>query len=290
MTTTTTTNESPTQDATPDAPTAPAERLETMPLDRLHHLASTAPDAATRTRAKRVLAARQRPTEAERPPASYHVQLGRSHFGTLQPEVVVSRPRAHYREVLALLHELAARVERALATTREGWEVTITADYAGSAGQLMIALMDGWPTEAERAMAVLRAAVPTDAGPRPPEPRRPRPRRERGEQTAAPAAELSVEGAAGPVMLLESKSPPPPAANDAATSVTDPRDARREYRRLARRDADRFARQLLRARDRATLPECARSVADGAQPTAEYWSWLVAEWRVAYPEATTDGR
>lgn len=265
--------------------------IEELPLDRLRQLAADGPDAKTRADAKREIESRLVSGETA---ATYTLaaRVSASEFGTPRPEIVVTMARGTpVRLLRAQLHEVAAEMERALAPTREAWEVEVRRvdDYVGAA---YLELMDGTAREVDRAKMLLSAVLgqvsPDVLPPGPPGgPRRQRDlkaERERRKARAAATATTAPEAT-----LFETSSPAPTAANDAApvaaTSDPDPgdaREARRAYRRLVGIGAADFEKRLL-AYDRSALPEHAVAVLDGGYRTAEYWDWLRAEFESTLP-------
>jgi len=271
--------------------------LEELPLDRLRQLAADGPDAKVRADAKREIESRLVSGEAA-PTHTLAVRVSASEFGTPRPELVVTMARGTpVRLLRAQLHEVAAEVERALAPTREAWEVQVRRvdEYVGAA---YLELMDGTAREVDRAKMLLSAVLgqisPDVLPPGPPSgTRRQRDLKAERERRKARAAAAT---AAPEATLFETASPAPTAANDAAPVAApvaapaaapepdpgDARDARRAYRKLAGIGAADFEKRLL-AHDRTQLPEHAVAVLDGGYRTAEYWDWLRAEYESTLP-------
>jgi len=86
------------------------------------------------------------------------VSQGQSRYGTPEPQIELRLPKgANHRLVSAALHKLAADVE--LATPeRERWIVQ-TESFYDARGRVYLELSDATATEADRALALLKALV-----------------------------------------------------------------------------------------------------------------------------------
>lgn len=86
------------------------------------------------------------------------VSQGQSRYGTPEPQIDLRFPKgASHRLVSAALHELAAKVE--LATPeRERWIVQ-TESFYDARGRVYLELSDATPSEADRALALLKTLV-----------------------------------------------------------------------------------------------------------------------------------
>lgn len=128
-----------------------------MPLDRLRWL-QTHGSGEARTGARKALEARLLTAKPDEP-ATYRTCVTASDFGTPRPEIQVKAPAArNRRELYVVLHEVAARVERALAGTREAWHVELRR-IDEREGAVYLELMDGTQREVDRAMAALQAVT-----------------------------------------------------------------------------------------------------------------------------------
>lgn len=279
-----------------------------MPLDRLRWLQQHGSGEA-RTGARKALEARLLTAKPDELP-TYRTCVTASEFGTPRPEIQVDVPAArNRRELFVVLHELAARVERGLAGTREAWHVELRR-IDERKGAVYLELMDGTQREVDRGMAALQAVTLAV-----------------GEATARPARRLrkaafeaQVEAAMGlqqeqdarvqaaadrqlPLTAADEEMPPAAVAHERLgerltaelsgpfegagpegqgpeLDVDQAKKARREYRRLAGRKADRFQAAQLK-RDRATLPAYVLAAIDGGYRGAEYWSWMRSEYLAA---------
>ena len=84
----------------------------------------------------------------------HQAQMGRSQFGTLQPQVHFLPAGGTYRTANATLYRFAAAVELATPAT-EGWVVCINQEY----GRVYLELLEGSDAEALRGIAVLNQAL-----------------------------------------------------------------------------------------------------------------------------------
>lgn len=247
--------------------------LGALPLDALRRFAEHGRDAATRSAARRAIEVR---TGAGAELAiSYRVAVGKSEYGTQRPEVWVTVAGAREREVRAAALELAADIERALVPTREAWAVSVAGTSSGVAVQ--VDLWDGSAAEVRRAVALLEQV--TGASMRRPG-RRPK--------VVSAAVEAVPDGvtseASAPVV-----APVRPVMDDAVEGRRL-RRRREKYRELAGDAADSFeAAKMAGAPD--GLPVHARRAAEGGPKSAEYWEWLIDQWRAAQPaEPNADTR
>lgn len=297
---------------------------DNLPIDRLRWIAEHA-NQPSRSAARKALEARLLTAKPDAP-ATYQVLVSASEFGTPRPEIRVLVPGArNHRDLLGVLHDVAAGVERKLALTREAWEVGIRR-VEEREGAVYLDLMDGHQAEVDRAVAVLNALVCPGA----PVPARPRPRRERppaarthGEAAYAVDAAISAadakarefdaaEAAARDYAAVArdyaaaggepQPEAPPSAQTELAELIADatpaaaaePEDAaaaraaRREYRKAAGKAADRFQERRLK-RDRAELPACAIAALDGGYRTAEYWTWLLNQYLATHANLPSKG-
>jgi len=86
------------------------------------------------------------------------VSQGQSRYGTPEPQIELRLPKgASHRLVSAALHELAAKVEMAT-PERERWIVQ-TESFYDARGRVYLELSDATPTEADRALALLKTLV-----------------------------------------------------------------------------------------------------------------------------------
>jgi hypothetical protein len=262
--------------------------LETLSLDALRRLAETGPDAGTRARARREVEAR---TAAAGPGTMQcWVDVGRSGFGTPEPRLMVrleggARGR---RWVQAVLYELAAELERAIAVTPEGWVVG-TRYVADGHGFVFVELMDGSSAEVRRATAVLEplaGTAPTgkSAGRRPGRPRQAVPANVREADSGTEATLVTSDATAvGPDTIVTVAEATPeigvPAAPDSADESEGRarRRKRQRYREVAGDAAGEFETRQL-ADDPAMLPACARSALAGGPKSTAYWQWLIERW------------
>ncbi|WP_374270703.1 hypothetical protein [Corallococcus sp. RDP092CA] len=88
-----------------------------------------------------------------------NLSLGKSRYGTLQPQVDMFLPRgSSHRETSAMLYTFAASVE--LRTpTRERWIVQTERLAEANHGRVYLELAEGDEAEAKRGMALLNALL-----------------------------------------------------------------------------------------------------------------------------------
>ena len=295
---------------------------DNLPIDRLRWLQKHADVAEVRNGARRALEARLLEHAPDKPNA-YQVSVSASEFGTPRPEIRVSVPSARgRRELYAVLHDVAGGLERALASTREAWNVELRR-IDEREGAVYLELMDGHQAEIDRALAVLRRALPDGDADQNPflKPIKPGPGRKRYQRPApapvvdpaqaADVAELMGAERQLPLTAAGDEMPPeaveherlgerltaalsPPfdptnqlTASEIAAEYEAVREARRSYRRVAGRKADRFETRTLKRDD---LPTCARAVLDGHERSAEYWGWLRNEYQAAQTARLNGGK
>lgn len=260
------------------APAAPAPDLTLLTLERLHHLADGGPEPAVRAAARREIAVRDARRTAPAVPAAAarrEVALGRSRLGDVpQPEVRFDGAGPDYRLVRAEMLELAARLERALADTRELWAVEIRRT-GPSGGAVYLELHDGSEAEVQRALAFLagdrivpgaRVAVPGPV----------RRRAQPAVHGPAPVPEPGEPGEAGPA--IHPAAAPDPDRID-PSHVTLPRavrKARGRWRDLVGPDHATAHEQRLIAAFGPDLPPCVTAVLQGGRrhATVAYYQWL----------------
>ena len=246
-----------------------------LTLDCLHSMAKSGPDSAHRRAAQRVIDERTRmvalANEPKETTTAYRVTLKTSMYGTPMPvaEALVSGRSDRHARAAGL--ELAADIERALATTREKWLVTVGGVAVPERDFLRVdvavSLMTADPAEARRALAVLEGVTGKRA-------------RRRGAR-----AEGSDESSAtGEATGDESGSSNGSSSGSSGATGDDPhggrirRRRRQQFRELAGKDATAFEARML-AGDRAAMPACAQAVVDGGEKTESFWMWLADEFR-----------
>lgn len=242
-----------------------------LTLDCLHSMAKSAADSATRRAAQRVIDERTRmvalASEPKEATTAYRVTLKTSMYGTPQPtvEALVSGRSNRYARAAGL--ELAADVERALATTHEKWLVSVDSPRTERdciRVDVALSLMTADPAEARRALAVLEGVTGKRA-------RRRGARAEGSDESSAPGEATGDESAA-------SSSGSSGATGDDPHGGRIRRRRRQQFRELAGKDATSFEARML-SRDRATLPDFVQPVVDGGEKTESYWTWLADEFR-----------
>jgi len=243
-----------------------------LTLDCLHSMAKSGPDSAHRRAAQRVIDERTRmvalASEPKEATTAYRVTLKTSMYGTPMPvaEALVSGRSDRHARAAGL--ELAADIERALATTREKWLVTVGGVAIPERDFLRVdvslSLMTADPAEARRALAVLEGVTGKRA-------RRRGARAEGSDESSATGDESNGSAAS---------------SSGSSTGATgeDPhggrirRRRRQQFRELAGKDATAFEARML-SRDRAELPDFVQVVVDGGERTEAYWTWLADEFR-----------
>jgi len=110
-----------------------------------------APHTSATVRKRHTAAAAEHAAAAAR----LKVELATDRYGTLMPSIAYhGTDHEHYREVRAVLLEIAAAVELASIPTREGWVVQVerTGDFSG---RVHLELINGSRDEAAAGMQVL---------------------------------------------------------------------------------------------------------------------------------------
>jgi len=242
-----------------------------LTLDCLHSMAKSAADSATRRAAQRVIDERTRmvalANEPKEATTAYRVTLKTSMYGTPQPtaEALVSGRSDRHARAAGL--ELAADVERSLATTREKWLVTVGSPLSERdciRVDVALSLMTADPAEARRALAVLEGVTGKRA-------------RRRGARVDG-SDESSATGDESGASSSASSSGSSGATGDDPHGGRIRRRRRQQFRELAGKDATAFEAKML-SRDRAALPDFVQAVVDGGERTEAFWMWLAEEFR-----------